>query len=111
MTTFAAPVVMRYRLELILAFPLIAFVMAVYLGLAFKPESAVVNRFFSGGGVSMRGFNSRRLSPMSISNPDAEQPSDRVVPIGGNSILETTEIWTFTREEDGPWKLSAIQAA
>jgi hypothetical protein len=34
---------MRYRLELILSFPLIAFVMAVYLGLAFKPESAVVN--------------------------------------------------------------------
>jgi hypothetical protein len=34
---------MRYRLELILAFPLIALVMAVYLGLAFKPESAVVN--------------------------------------------------------------------
>jgi len=34
---------MRYRLELILAFPLIALVMAIYLGLAFKPESAVVN--------------------------------------------------------------------
>jgi hypothetical protein len=40
---FLGAFVMRYRLELILAFPLIAFVMAVYLGLAFKPESAVVN--------------------------------------------------------------------
>ena len=40
---FLGAFVMRYRLELILAFPLIALVMAVYLGLAFKPESAVVN--------------------------------------------------------------------
>jgi 4-hydroxybenzoate polyprenyltransferase len=40
---FLGAFVMRYRLELILAFPLIAYVMAVYLGLAFKPESAVVN--------------------------------------------------------------------
>jgi decaprenyl-phosphate phosphoribosyltransferase len=40
---FLGAFVMRYRLELILAFPLIAFVMAVYLGLAFRPESAVVN--------------------------------------------------------------------
>jgi 4-hydroxybenzoate polyprenyltransferase len=40
---FLGAFVMRYRLELIVAFPLVAFVMAVYLGLAFKPESAVVN--------------------------------------------------------------------
>ena len=40
---FLGAFVMRYRLELILAFPLIALVMAIYLGLAFKPESAVVN--------------------------------------------------------------------
>lgn len=40
---FLGAFVMRYRLELILSFPLIALVMAVYLGLAFKPESAVVN--------------------------------------------------------------------
>ena len=40
---FLGAFVMRYRLELILAFPLIALVMAVYLGLAFKSESAVVN--------------------------------------------------------------------
>ncbi|HEX8436656.1 BamA/TamA family outer membrane protein [Archangium sp.] len=55
-----------------------------------REESAIVNRFFAGGGASMRGFNSRRLSPMNVSTPDAEQPSDRVVPIGGNSLLETT---------------------
>jgi decaprenyl-phosphate phosphoribosyltransferase len=40
---FLGAFVMRYRLELILAFPLIALVMAIYLGLASKPESAVVN--------------------------------------------------------------------
>jgi 4-hydroxybenzoate polyprenyltransferase len=40
---FLGAFVMRYRLELILSFPLIALVMAVYLNLAFKPESAVVN--------------------------------------------------------------------
>ncbi|HYO59569.1 BamA/TamA family outer membrane protein [Archangium sp.] len=55
-----------------------------------RQESAIVNRFFAGGGASMRGFNSRRLSPMNISNPGAEQPSDRVVPIGGNSLVETS---------------------
>jgi decaprenyl-phosphate phosphoribosyltransferase len=33
--------IMRYRLELILAFPLIALVMAIYFSLAFKPDSAV----------------------------------------------------------------------
>jgi translocation and assembly module TamA len=55
-----------------------------------RQESAIVNRFFSGGGASMRGFNSRRLSPMNRSNPDAELPSDRVVPIGGNSLVETS---------------------
>jgi translocation and assembly module TamA len=55
-----------------------------------RQESAIVNRFFAGGGASMRGFNSRRLSPMNIRNPGAEEPSARVVPIGGNSLIETT---------------------
>jgi 4-hydroxybenzoate polyprenyltransferase len=40
---FLGAFVMRYRLELILAFPLIAVVMAIYLSLAFKPDSAVIN--------------------------------------------------------------------
>jgi 4-hydroxybenzoate polyprenyltransferase len=40
---FLGAFIMRYRLELVFAFPLVALVMAIYLGLAFKPESAVVN--------------------------------------------------------------------
>ena len=55
-----------------------------------RRESAIVNRFFAGGGASMRGFNSRRLSPMNVINPDAEQPNDRIVPVGGNSLVETS---------------------
>jgi 4-hydroxybenzoate polyprenyltransferase len=38
---FLGAFVMRYRLEIILAFPLVALVMAVYLLLAFKPDSPV----------------------------------------------------------------------
>jgi 4-hydroxybenzoate polyprenyltransferase len=38
---FLGAFIMRYRLELILSFPLIALVMAMYLLLAFKPNSAV----------------------------------------------------------------------
>ena len=34
---------MRYRLELILSFPLIAAVMSIYLSLAFEPDSPVIN--------------------------------------------------------------------
>jgi hypothetical protein len=37
---FLGAFMMRYRLELILCFPLIALVMAVYLGIAFNPNSA-----------------------------------------------------------------------
>jgi 4-hydroxybenzoate polyprenyltransferase len=40
---FLGAFIMRYRLELIIAFPLVALVMAIYLGLAFDHESAVVN--------------------------------------------------------------------
>ena len=38
---FLGAFIMRYRLELVLAFPLVALVMSVYLSLAFKPHSAV----------------------------------------------------------------------
>ena len=38
---FLGSFVMRYRLELILAFPLVALVMAIYLDLSFKKDSAV----------------------------------------------------------------------
>jgi 4-hydroxybenzoate polyprenyltransferase len=37
---FFGAFIMRYRLELIVSFPLVALVMAVYLALAFKPDSA-----------------------------------------------------------------------
>jgi 4-hydroxybenzoate polyprenyltransferase len=40
---FLGAFIMRYRIELILTFPLVAVVMAVYLRLAFERESAVVN--------------------------------------------------------------------
>lgn len=38
---FLGAFIMRYRLELILSFPLVALVMAMYLSLAFKKDSAV----------------------------------------------------------------------
>jgi 4-hydroxybenzoate polyprenyltransferase len=38
---FFGAFIMRYRLELILSFPLVALLMAMYLSLAFKPHSAV----------------------------------------------------------------------
>jgi decaprenyl-phosphate phosphoribosyltransferase len=37
---FFGAFLMRYRMELILSFPLVALVMAVYLAMAFKPDSA-----------------------------------------------------------------------
>ncbi len=46
---FFGAFIMRYRLELVIAFPLIALLMAVYFNLAFQPDSAVQNpeRLFS----------------------------------------------------------------
>ncbi len=38
---FFGAFIMRYRVELILSFPLVALVMALYLSLAFQPDSAV----------------------------------------------------------------------
>ena len=40
---FLGAFIMRYRIELILGFPLVALTMAIYLKLAFKTESAVQN--------------------------------------------------------------------
>jgi 4-hydroxybenzoate polyprenyltransferase len=40
---FFGAFVMRYRIELLLAFPLVALVMAIYFKLAFQPHSAVQN--------------------------------------------------------------------
>lgn len=54
-------------------------------------ESAVVTRFFAGGGVSMRGFSERRLSPLLIAPAPAttvSAPATLTLPIGGNGLLE-----------------------
>lgn len=40
---FLGAFIMRYRLELIVAFPLVAWVMATYFSLAFKPDSAAAS--------------------------------------------------------------------
>jgi decaprenyl-phosphate phosphoribosyltransferase len=40
---FLGAFIIRYRIELILGFPLVALTMAIYLQIAFKPESAVQN--------------------------------------------------------------------
>lgn len=40
---FYGAFIMRYRIELVLAFPLVAWVMAIYCDLAFEPHSAVQN--------------------------------------------------------------------
>jgi translocation and assembly module TamA len=54
-------------------------------------ESAVVTRFFAGGGVSMRGFSDRRLSPLLRAPAPATQlgtPITLTLPIGGNGLVE-----------------------
>jgi translocation and assembly module TamA len=53
-----------------------------------RAQSSIVTRFFSGGGSSMRGFNSRRLSPQIAVDPT--NPQAGTVPVGGNSLFETT---------------------
>jgi translocation and assembly module TamA len=54
-------------------------------------ESAVVTRFFAGGGVSMRGFSDRRLSPLLLApapTTSAATPITLSLPIGGNGMVE-----------------------
>lgn len=56
-------------------------------------ESAVVTRFFAGGGVSMRGFSDRRLSPLLLAPAPTTQvgTSDQLtLPIGGNGLIDGT---------------------
>lgn len=50
--------------------------------------SSIVNRFFSGGGNSMRGFNGQRLSPQVAVDPS--DPGAGTVPVGGNSLFESS---------------------
>ncbi len=52
-------------------------------------DSAVVTRFYGGGGVSMRGFNDRRLSPLLLAPaPGANSGTPLTLPIGGNGIID-----------------------
>ncbi len=56
-------------------------------------ESAVVTRFFAGGGVSMRGFSDRRLSPLLLAPPPSTQVGTAALltlPIGGDGMLEAS---------------------
>jgi translocation and assembly module TamA len=56
-------------------------------------QSSIVTRFFSGGGSSMRGFNSQRLAPQ-VPVDTREKPTDPprfiTVAVGGNSLFETS---------------------
>lgn len=51
-------------------------------------QSSIVNRFFAGGGSSMRGFNYQRLSPQAPLDPT--DPTAGTVPVGGNSLFESS---------------------
>jgi translocation and assembly module TamA len=52
-------------------------------------DSAVVTRFYGGGGVSMRGFNDRRLSPLLLAPaPGTTTNMTLTLPIGGNGIID-----------------------
>jgi translocation and assembly module TamA len=53
-----------------------------------QKQSSIVNRFFSGGGSSMRGFNSQRLSPQVAIDPT--NPDASTVPVGGDSLFESS---------------------
>ncbi|HYV44562.1 MAG TPA: BamA/TamA family outer membrane protein [Myxococcaceae bacterium] len=68
--------------------------------LAGTPESPIVARFYSGGATSMRGFDTRRLSPMLLvpttgsTGGFATTPlgleSAETIPIGGNGLFESS---------------------
>lgn len=63
-------------------------------------ESPIVARFYSGGGLSMRGFSNHRLSPLllvpredvradGLLTPIGRQEGE-TIPVGGNGLLETS---------------------
>ncbi len=79
-------------------------------------ESPIVSRFFAGGGTSMRGFNSRRLSPLLLVPPEGtpsvredgilapvgRQPGD-VIPIGGERLFEGSVEARYRLNPDFTW--------
>jgi translocation and assembly module TamA len=66
-------------------------------------ESPIVSRFYAGGGISMRGYNNRRLSPLQLIpiDPPRRDPVNtliaqigrqvgELVPIGGERLFEAS---------------------
>jgi translocation and assembly module TamA len=51
-------------------------------------QSAVVTRFYAGGGVSMRGFSDRRLSPLLLAPAPASPGVTLTLPIGGDGMID-----------------------
>ena len=54
-------------------------------------SSAVVTRFFGGGGISMRGFSDRRLSPLLLAPAPLSgtgAPVTLTLPIGGDGMID-----------------------
>jgi translocation and assembly module TamA len=52
-------------------------------------DSAVVTRFYAGGGLSMRGFADRRLSPLLLAPAPEGNPNVLItMPIGGNGLFD-----------------------
>ena len=52
-------------------------------------DSAVVTRFYAGGGISMRGFADRRLAPLlQVPPPPGVQIDQVTVPVGGNGMID-----------------------
>lgn len=53
-------------------------------------SSPIFTRFFGGGGASMRGFASRRLSPLLVVPVEPGATERTTIPIGGNGLLEAS---------------------
>jgi translocation and assembly module TamA len=66
-------------------------------------DSPIVSRFYAGGGISMRGYNNRRLSPLQLIpvDPPPQDPANaliapvgrqagELVPIGGERLFEAS---------------------
>ncbi len=84
------------------------------------PETPIIARFFSGGGSSMRGFNTRRLSPLvpvpvkgEVScgldaGPECQkQPAVyTTLPVGGDALFESSFEVRYALNDD--WVLAAF---
>jgi translocation and assembly module TamA len=69
-------------------------------------DSPIVARFFSGGGSAMRGFNTRRLSPLlAVADEGAEAPAGeplpgQALPVGGDGLFEASAELRYRLFED-----------